>query len=409
VIEEPWRDFAYNRTFALRKARERTAIDYSLMIDADQVVHFDPGFEFEKFKAGLMHDLYDVKIENGNVEYLMPHLTSNKVEISYRGVLHEFRVCPEDCSRGVAEGFLIRECHDGGRNQNERKYHDDAVLLEQALLVETDPFLIARYKFYLAQSYRDAGDKERSIKTYLERAGFGFWDEEVFYSLYAAAGMMGPAGYPEDEILETFLRAYRACPRRAEALHGAAYFCQSVGRYEQGYRLAKKALALPRPQQGLFIERWIYDYGLPDVYSVLAFHSGNYSECLDACARILREGLIPDDQRDRVRQNAHHAIERIEPSPDVMEVAGHGRHTPAVPSAAFPVPPEVKPNADMPPILEGVRSLSDKEPESASKCAEVLVESIPRETADAADKVNRNALCPCGSGKRYKHCHGAIG
>ena len=22
-------------------------------------------------------------------------------------------------------------------------------------------------------------------------------------------------------------------------------------------------------------------------------------------------------------------------------------------------------------------------------------------------KVQRNALCPCGSGKKYKHCHGA--
>jgi preprotein translocase subunit SecA len=23
-------------------------------------------------------------------------------------------------------------------------------------------------------------------------------------------------------------------------------------------------------------------------------------------------------------------------------------------------------------------------------------------------KVQRNALCPCGSGKKYKHCHGAF-
>jgi preprotein translocase subunit SecA len=24
-------------------------------------------------------------------------------------------------------------------------------------------------------------------------------------------------------------------------------------------------------------------------------------------------------------------------------------------------------------------------------------------------KVQRNALCPCGSGKKYKHCHGRLG
>ena len=24
------------------------------------------------------------------------------------------------------------------------------------------------------------------------------------------------------------------------------------------------------------------------------------------------------------------------------------------------------------------------------------------------DKVQRNAPCPCGSGRKYKHCHGAL-
>ena len=26
----------------------------------------------------------------------------------------------------------------------------------------------------------------------------------------------------------------------------------------------------------------------------------------------------------------------------------------------------------------------------------------------AGEKVGRNDLCPCGSGKKYKHCHGRI-
>ena len=28
--------------------------------------------------------------------------------------------------------------------------------------------------------------------------------------------------------------------------------------------------------------------------------------------------------------------------------------------------------------------------------------------AFTASKTNRNAPCPCGSGKKYKHCHGAL-
>jgi preprotein translocase subunit SecA len=28
--------------------------------------------------------------------------------------------------------------------------------------------------------------------------------------------------------------------------------------------------------------------------------------------------------------------------------------------------------------------------------------------ADPWSKTPRNALCPCGSGKKYKHCHGKL-
>jgi len=40
-------------------------------------------------------------------------------------------------------------------------YRQEAGLLERALATETDPFLVARYKFYLAQTHLDAGDKEK--------------------------------------------------------------------------------------------------------------------------------------------------------------------------------------------------------------------------------------------------------
>ncbi len=35
VIEEPWRDFAYNRSHVMAKLRERGEIGYALIIDAD--------------------------------------------------------------------------------------------------------------------------------------------------------------------------------------------------------------------------------------------------------------------------------------------------------------------------------------------------------------------------------------
>ena len=36
-------------------------------------------------------------------------------------------------------------------------------------------------------------------------------------------------------------------------------------------------------------------------------------------------------------------------------------------------------------------------------------QTMPREDDPAAwGRVSRNAPCPCGSGKKYKHCHGAL-
>ena len=313
VVDEPWQDFAYNRTFALRRLREKREIDYSLMVDADQIMVYDSGFAAERFKETLWEDLYDIRLRTGSIEYRVPHLSRNRVDIAYKGVLHEYRECPDDCTRGIASGFYIQEMRDSARSTNVRKFQDDAETLLHALRNESDPFLVSRYKFYLAQSFRDSGDPESALKYYLERAELGFWDEEVFLSLYNAAQMKEALKHPETEIIETYLRAHQTCPHRAEALHAAARFCRSAGRYDQGYALAKQVVHLGCPQQGLFVEAWIYQYGVRDELSVLAYWIGNYAESLDLCLSLLADGQVPEDQHARIRQNAHFCVDKINP------------------------------------------------------------------------------------------------
>ena len=126
--------------------------------------------------------------------------------------------------------------------------------MERALAVEKDPFLIARYKFYLAQCYRDAGQSDLALKNYLERAELGFWDEEIFYSLYCAAKLMESLNYPEEEIVEAYRRAWRVCPKRIEAIHALAQFYRKSGRHEQGYQLCRKYSTSLAPLQVFFIE-----------------------------------------------------------------------------------------------------------------------------------------------------------
>ena len=153
VIEEPWRDFAYNRSHVLVKLRERKQIDYALIIDADDLLVLPEGFDVAAFKAGMKDDLYDVQIRHGGSRFYRPQICANKLPFCFKAVLHEYLEAPAGpLSRSSAEGFYIETGRGGARNENPAKYQDDAAMLAKALLTETEPFLISRYTFYIAQS-----------------------------------------------------------------------------------------------------------------------------------------------------------------------------------------------------------------------------------------------------------------
>jgi len=312
VYGEPWRDFAYNRSHALARLRENIGVDYALISDADDQIVFGADFDVAAFKKNLFQDWYDVELRHGSIQYRCPQICSNRREFRYRGVLHEFlQEPPGPVSRGIAGGFYISSTREGARSQDPDKYRKDAELLEHALQSENDPFMRSRYIFYLARSYRDAGENDKALEYFLKRANLGYWADEVFMSLYTAAQLQEAMGRPFDEVMATYLRASDAAPTRAEALHAASRLCRANDKFAQGYEYARRGLAIALPVGGLFVEPWTYDYGLVDEYAVHAYWTERYQECLEACQRLLREGKMPQDMQDRVRKNADFAAEKI--------------------------------------------------------------------------------------------------
>jgi hypothetical protein len=297
----------------LARLRKRAEIDYALIIDADDILVCEHGFDPGAFKAGLEADLYHVAIRHGSVHHYRPQICNNRLEFRFRGVLHEFIEGSAGHSSGTAAGIYIQAGVEGARSADPDKYRKDAALLERALLAEEDPFLRSRYTFYLANSWKDCSEVEKALATYLDRAGLGFWDEEVFISLRCAADLKAQRGHPDFEVIGTYLRAYEACPRRAEALHGAARYCRASGKYHQGYMFAKQGLEIAQPNTGLFVEPWIYDYGLLDELAVNAYWTSRYDVCLGACVRLLQEGKIPEEMRERVEMNAGFARGKVTP------------------------------------------------------------------------------------------------
>jgi glycosyltransferase involved in cell wall biosynthesis/SAM-dependent methyltransferase len=322
VVEEPWQNFAYNRTFALQKLRKTPHVDYALIIDADDQLELDDGFDPKTFKAGLDQDLYDVEVAHGDMIHIRPQLFRNDLPFSFKGVVHEYLEAPPgDLSRGRAAGFRVKISGGGARSRNTRKFEDDAALLERTLATETDPFLISRYTFYLAQSYRDCGQKEKALENYWKRAELGYWAEEIYISLLEAGNMMAALGHPFDEVIATYLRASDLVPTRAEALHGASRYCRDHGRNVEGYEYARRGIDLQQPAGALFAQPWIYDYGLLDEFAVNAYWAGAYRESLDASLRLLASDKLPQSMHARVVANARFALDKL-PKPSDLGSRG---------------------------------------------------------------------------------------
>ena len=312
VVEEPWQNFAYNRTFALQELRKAPHVDYALIIDADDQLELDDGFDPDTFKAGMDQDLYDVEVSHGNIIHIRPQLFRNDLPFSFKGVVHEYLEAPRgELSRGRAAGFRVKISGGGARSRNTRKFEDDAALLERTLETEIDPFLVSRYTFYLAQSYRDCDEKEKALENYLKRAELGYWDQEIYISLFEAGNLLASLGRPFDEVIATYMRASDLVPSRAEALHAASRHCRNHGRNAEGYEIARRGIDVPQPGGALFAQPWIYDYGLLDEYAVNAYWAGAYRECLDASLRLLASDKLPQSMHARVLANARFAADKL--------------------------------------------------------------------------------------------------
>ena len=312
VVFEPWRGFASARSFALSRIRDQSHIDYALMIDADEVLRYDPGFDIRGFKSSMSMDLYNIRCRMGSIEYDRNSITRNSKPFFYKGVLHEFLECGEPIEgRGLVPGVVNHPIQDSARNNDPEKYRRDAAALSEAIKSESDPFMLSRYTFYLAQSLRDCGDHGAALHWYLKRSEQGFWDQEVYVSLLQAARLKEELGYPHEDIVQSYLRAHEVRPERIEAIHGAVSFCRRNGRAQQAYILSKHALAMPVDKSGLFAEPWMWDFGILDEFSISCYWAHRFKEGHEATKRLME--IAPESEKSRVARNLQFFEEKLDP------------------------------------------------------------------------------------------------
>jgi glycosyltransferase involved in cell wall biosynthesis len=300
--QHEWQDFATNRTAALNLCNGKG--DYAWMIDADDYLVGDI-----QFPHHLDFDGYSIRIKRGTFEWWRNQIFRTGIGWCYEGVLHEYAHCPNKRDLSLAKldylGYHVEARTEGGaRNKGitpTEKYSKDAIVLEKAL--EKDP-LNSRYQFYLAQSYFDSQQWEKSFDAYDKRAKMGGWEEEVYYSLFRMAIIAMMQQKPWEQVLNLFLGAYNFRPCRAEPLYHISRIYRLNGYPRIGYIYAKAGLAIPQPKYDiLFISQDTYDWLLLDELASTAYYVHQFEEGLVASRKLLSEGKVPPSEIQRIQAN----------------------------------------------------------------------------------------------------------
>ncbi|MAG28225.1 hypothetical protein CMI47_22095 [Candidatus Pacearchaeota archaeon] len=295
-----------SRTEALNNAKEKA--DYAWMIDADDFM--TGNFEYP---SEMKEDAYSIRLGREDFVWWRNQIFRLESNWHYVGILHEYAACEKEnpiVGRMGGE-YKVTARTLGARNvgiSTQEKYKRDAEELEDALYNENSPNYDpnnSRYVFYLAQSYFDSQQYEKSLESYGKRAEMGGWEEEVYYSLYRVAMITAVLDKPWEEIQQAFLDAYDSRPIRAEPLYQIARLYRQVhNKPRLGYIFAKMAMEIQYPQQDiLFISDEVYKYQLLDEIGATAWAAGKPHVGYAACKRLIEENLVPDNERERISNN----------------------------------------------------------------------------------------------------------
>jgi hypothetical protein len=160
--------------------------------------------------------------------------------------------------------------------------------------------------FWLAQTHAiQSGNSDQILRLYRSRLELADeCSDEYFVSAYRVAQLLAEAGAADADVIEAFEVAIRCAPHRAEPYHGLSRYLRFRTRYTQGFEAARRALGIPQPSRGMFIEHWIYEYGLLDEFAVNAFWTAHYKECAEACDTLLACRSLPEEYHGRISENA---------------------------------------------------------------------------------------------------------
>ena len=284
VIREPFRDFGYNRTHSLLACAGMPNADFILLMDADMIL--EPSSEFNKqdLRCAEAHYVFQ---GSPRMSYKNVRIVKNNIGIKYWGVTHEvIETPPNSRYSGIPRDLLfINDVGDGGAKAD--KYERDIRLLLRGLEEKPNN---DRYTFYLANSYRENGEKQKAIEAYKKRIEIGGWIEEIWQSYYNIGKCYQSLGEHE-KALASWLEGYDKFPDRLENIYEMMTYYRSNGKnrlvYEL-YKMVKDRLDQTRGKllDHLFVQNDVYDFKIDYEYTISGYYCN--PEAMDIAALSMR-------------------------------------------------------------------------------------------------------------------------
>ncbi|MBV9193421.1 MAG: glycosyltransferase [Solirubrobacterales bacterium] len=318
--ERPWVDFGHNRTELMALAQGKAA--YLLLIDADMTVTFDV-----TRLSGLSADSYMLRHDE-DPEYWIKRLVRGDRRWRYIGATHEYITTdgPERSER--LDAIVIH--HHGDSGTRPGKFERDLRLLSREHERNPDD---PRTAFYLAQTLRDLGRLDDAVDFYQRRAEMEGWEEEVFYSLYQMGALSARLGR-RAQAVDALLRAWNRAPERAEPLRVLAALYREGAEHHAAHLVAERGLSISIPVEGLFVERWVYEWGLLFEYSIAAYWIGQARAALQACDRLLALPQLPEAHRRQTIANRTYCVRALPSLPAITSSLAYRRPAPSPGRAA---------------------------------------------------------------------------
>ena len=272
VVHEPFQDFEYNRSFALKACEGREKADYILLLDADMIfwTNYSPK-EFHTFIERMDRDYYFIMQGSQTFYYKNVRMVRNNRGVCYKGVTHEY-VCTPDGFRSELfdlRKVFINDIGDGGCKSD--KFERDIRLLKKGLEDKPDD---QRYTFYLANSYYCLLKFEEAIPIYKKRSELGGFGEEVWYSMFRMGECYRHLGDMANSV-HWYMNAYQYSDYRAENIYEVVKMFREKGQNRLAkmyYDVAKRICDELPHDDHLFMQKDIYEFRLDYEKSIFGYY-----------------------------------------------------------------------------------------------------------------------------------------